>query len=154
MFMETLRLPATMESLEIFRLFVLGQLRQLNMAQELVFKVELVLEEVLANVIHYAYPKEAGEVEVGCVVKDKDKFCFCVTDWGIPFNPLDCPDPELSQDLAARHVGGLGIYLVRHLVDDLCYHRQEGGNVLTFCFHLHSISHPWPSKPAQQDHDE
>ena len=147
-------MPATMESLEIFRLFVLGKLRQLNMVQELVFKVELVLEEVLTNVIHYAYPEEAGEVEVGCTIEGNEKFCFCVIDWGIPFNPLERPDPELSEDLSARHVGGLGIYLVRHLVDELGYHRQEGGNVLTFCFHLQSISHQEPSKPPQQYHDK
>jgi serine/threonine-protein kinase RsbW len=152
--METLRLPATKESLEIFRLFVLGKLRQLNMVQELVFKVELVLEEVLTNVIHYAYPEAAGEVEVGCTIEANEKFCFCVTDWGIPFNPIERPDPDLCKDLSARHVGGLGIYLVRHLVDELCYHRQEGGNMLTFCFHLPSISHQGPWKPPQQYHDE
>ena len=134
--METLRLPATMESLEIFRLFVLGRLRQLNIAQDLVFKVELVLEEVLTNVIHYSYPEESGEVEVGCAIEGNEKFCFCVTDWGIPFNPLERQDPELCEDICERHVGGLGIYLVRHLVDELCYHRQEGGNTLTFCFRL------------------
>ena len=134
--METLRLPATMESLEIFRLFVLGRLRQLNIAQDLVFKVELVLEEVLTNVIHYSYPEEPGEVEVGCAIEGNEKFCFCVTDWGIPFNPLERQDPELCEDICERHVGGLGIYLVRHLVDELCYHRQDGGNTLTFCFRL------------------
>ena len=134
--METLRLPATMESLEIFRLFVLGRLRQLNIAQDLVFKVELVLEEVLTNVIHYSYTEEPGEVEVGCAIEGNEKFCFCVTDWGIPFNPLERQDPELCEDICERHVGGLGIYLVRHLVDELCYHRQEGGNTLTFCFRL------------------
>jgi serine/threonine-protein kinase RsbW len=135
--METLRLPATMESLEVFRLFVLGKLRQLNIVQELVFKVELVLEEVLTNVIHYAYPEGAGDVEVGCAIEGDEKFCFCVTDWGIPFNPLERPDPELGEDISDRQVGGLGIYLVRHLVDQLHYHRQEGGNTLTFCFRLH-----------------
>jgi len=111
----------------------------LNIVQELVFKVELVLEEVLTNVIHYSYPEETGEVEVGCAIEGNEKFCFCVTDWGIAFNPLERPDPELCEDVSERHVGGLGIYLVRHLVDELCYHRQEGGNTLTFCFRLHGV---------------
>jgi serine/threonine-protein kinase RsbW len=152
--METLRLPARMESLEIFRLFVLGKLRQFNLSQELVFKVELVLEEVLTNVIHYAYPEEAGEVEVGCAIEGHDKFCFCVTDWGIPFNPLERPDPELCEDLTERHVGGLGIYLVRHLADQLRYRRQEGGNLLTFCFDLQPISPQGPWKPTRQYHEK
>jgi serine/threonine-protein kinase RsbW len=132
--METLLLPATMESLEICRLFVMGKLQQLHVVQELEFKVELVLEEVLTNVIHYAYPEEAGEMEVACTIEDDQNFCFRVTDWGIPFNPLERPDPELSEDISERQVGGLGIYLVRHLVDDLSYERQEGKNTLIFCF--------------------
>jgi serine/threonine-protein kinase RsbW len=134
--METLLLPATMESLDICRLFVMGKLQQLHVDQELEFKVELVLEEVLTNVIHYAYPEEAGEMEVACSTDDKHRFCFIVTDWGIPFNPLERPDPELSQDISERQVGGLGIYLVRHLVDELSYQRNEGKNTLTFCFRL------------------
>jgi serine/threonine-protein kinase RsbW len=134
--METLRLPATIETLEIVRLFVLGKLKQLSIGQELLFKVELVLEEVLANVVHYAYPEQAGDVEVGCAIEDGKKFCFYVTDWGIPFNPLERPDPNLCEDISERQVGGLGIYLVRHLANELSYHREEGGNTLTFCFHL------------------
>jgi len=134
--METLLLPATMKSLETCRLFVLGKLQQLDVVQEIEFKVELVLEEVLTNVIHYAYPEEAGDMEVGCAIEDNQNFCFKVTDWGIPFNPLERPDPELSEDISERQVGGLGIYLVRHLVDEILYQRQEGKNTLTFCFRL------------------
>jgi serine/threonine-protein kinase RsbW len=144
--METMRLPATMDSLEIFRLFVLGKLRQLNIVQEFVFKVELVLEEVLTNVIHYGYPGKGVEVEVGCGMEDNGRFCFYVTDWGIPFNPLERADPELSEDISERQVGGLGIYLVRHLVDELSYQRQEGGNTLTFCFHLPEIPSDTPGQ--------
>ncbi len=134
--METLLLPATMESLEICRMFVLGKLQELSVVQELEFKVELVLEEVLTNVIHYAYPEEPGEMEVTCTIEDNQDFCFRVTDWGIPFNPLERPDPELSQDVSERQVGGLGIYLVRHLVDELSYQREGNRNTLTFCFRL------------------
>jgi serine/threonine-protein kinase RsbW len=134
--METLRLPATMESLEVFRLFVLGKLKQLSLAEELEFKVELVLEEVLANVVHYGYPEKAGEMEVACAIEDNERFCFSVTDWGIPFNPIERPDPNLCEDISERQVGGLGIYLVRHLVDQLTYQRREGGNILTFCFRI------------------
>jgi len=134
--METILLPASMESLEICRSFVMGKLQQLHVGQELEFKVELVLEEVLTNVIHYAYPEEAGEMEVVCTIGDNQDFCFRVTDWGIPFNPLERPDPELSQDISERQIGGLGIYLVRHLVDELSYERHEGKNTLTFCFRL------------------
>jgi anti-sigma regulatory factor (Ser/Thr protein kinase) len=134
--METLRLPATMESLETFRQFVLERLQPLSTAKELVFKVELVLEEALTNVIHYAYPEAAGEMEVGIVIEADQRFCFCVKDWGIPFNPIERPNPDMSEEVSERQVGGLGVYLIRHLVDDLNYQWQNGGNILTFCFYL------------------
>lgn len=137
--METLRLPATMESLEPFRQFVLERLQQLNMVQEVVFKIELVLEEVLTNVVHYAYPEATGEMEVGCALEDNKRFCLCVKDWGLPFNPLKRPDPEMSEEISERQVGGLGIYLIRHLVDELQYQWQEGENLMTFCFHLSKV---------------
>ena len=137
--METLRLPATKESLEPFRRFVLGRLQQLNMVQEVVFKIELVLEEALTNVVHYAYPEGAGEMEVGCSLEDHKRFCLCVKDWGLRFNPLERPDPEMSEEISERQVGGLGIYLIRHLVDELQYQWQEGENLMTFCFHLSKV---------------
>jgi len=148
--METLRLPATMESLESFRQFVLGNLQQLNVVQEVIFKIELVLEEALTNVVHYAYPEAAGEMEVRCSVEDSGRFCLCVMDWGVPFNPLERPDPNMSAEISERQVGGLGIYLIRHLVDDLHYRRREGGNELTFCFGLQVQDVSSPDGPELQ----
>jgi serine/threonine-protein kinase RsbW len=144
--METLRLPATKESLENFRLFVLGRLQPLNLVEELVFKVELVLEEALTNVIHYAYPEAVGEMEVEIVLEAGKRFCLCVKDWGVPFNPLERPNPNMCEEVSERQVGGLGIYLIRHLVDELDYHWQEGGgNTLTFCFYLPEAQRLTPS---------
>jgi len=132
--METLRLPATMESLESFRLFVLERLHPLEPTAEMVFKVELVLEEVLTNVIHYAYPETPGEVEVGVALEPRRKLSVRVKDWGVPFNPLERPDPNLSEEVSERPVGGLGIHLIRHLVAELAYQWREGANTLAFSF--------------------
>lgn len=134
--METLRLPATLESLERFRLFVRERLQPLQPIEKVVFRVELVLEEALTNVMHYAYPEATGEVEVGIALTTGKGFCLYVKDWGLPFNPLERPNPNMSEEVSERQVGGLGIYLIRHLVDKLDYQRQEGTNTLTFCFRL------------------
>jgi serine/threonine-protein kinase RsbW len=75
-------------------------------------------------------------MEVGYALEDNKRFCLCVKDWGLPFNPLERPDPEMCEEISERQVGGLGIYLIRHLVDELQYQRQEGGNLMTFCFRL------------------
>jgi len=134
--MYTLRLPAKLESLETVRSFVLQTIKDWNITQEIVSKIELVLEEVLTNIINYAYPTGEGDVEVQCTLMNKDKLCFVIQDWGNPFNPLTENSPDLSTDLFERKIGGLGIFLVRKMVDELDYQREEGKNILKLCMKI------------------
>ena len=134
--MHTLRLPAKLESVEIVRSFVLQTIKDLNITPEIVSKIELVLEEVLTNVIKYAYPTREGDVEVQCTLLNKDKLCFVIQDWGNPFNPLTKNSPDLSTDLFEREIGGLGIFLVRKMVDKLDYQHVEGKNILKLCMKI------------------
>jgi len=117
--MDNLRLPAKLESLETFRSFVLQTIKDWHITQEMVSRIELVLEEVLTNIINYAYPTQEGDVEVKCTRLNKDKLCFVIQDWGHPFNPLTENSPNLSGDLFERRIGGLGIFLIRKMVDEL-----------------------------------
>jgi serine/threonine-protein kinase RsbW len=134
--MYTLRLPAKLESLETFRSFVLQTIKDWNITQTIVPKIELVLEEVLTNIIKYAYPTGEGDVEVKCTLLNKDKLCFVIQDWGNPFNPLMKNSPDLSTDLFERRIGGLGIFLVRTMVDELDYQHEEGKNILKLCMKI------------------
>jgi anti-sigma regulatory factor (Ser/Thr protein kinase) len=134
--MYTLRLPAKLESLETFRSFVLQTIKDWNITQTIVPKIELVLEEVLTNIINYAYPTGEGDVEVKCTLLNKDKLCFVIQDWGNPFNPLMKNSPDLSADLFERRIGGLGIFLVRTMVDELDYRHEEGTNILKLCMKI------------------
>jgi len=141
--MNTLRLPAELESLESFRLFVLERVERLELPPEALMKLELVLEELLINVIHYAYPEGKGEMMVGCALEDRENLRITITDWGAPFDPLSREDPNLSQNLEERQVGGLGIFLVRQMVDELHYQRCDDRNVLTLLFK--SLRSPQPA---------
>ena len=132
--MPTLRLPASMESFESFRSFVLRELASEKGLDGLVPQVDLILEEVLVNAINYAYPPGKGEIEVECLAEGPERFRLTVRDWGTPFNPLDRPDPDLSADIADRQVGGLGIYLVKQMASRLTYEYRDGGNTLTIWF--------------------
>lgn len=133
--MKSLRLPAKIESLEAFRAFVDERLEQIEVPQELQFKIELVLEEILTNVVHYAYPGQPGDIEVGCSIEGQ-RLEFLIQDWGVPFNPLERAEPDLTSNLSDRQVGGLGIFLIRHMVDDLTYRRQDDRNTLRFSFSI------------------
>jgi anti-sigma regulatory factor (Ser/Thr protein kinase) len=132
--MPRLCLPASMESFESFRSFVLQELERGNGLEELLPQVDLVMEEVLVNVINYAYPKGEGKIEVACLAEGPGRFRVTVRDWGVPFNPLDQATPDLSADISSRQVGGLGIYLVKQMARRLTYEYRDGGNVLTVWF--------------------
>ena len=131
--MDTLRLPAIMENVEVFRSFVIEWMENFHSRRENIHLVELGLEELLTNVVKYAYPLGQGDMEVECCVVEKGMFCLSIKDWGLPFNPLLQEDPDLSEDLSHRKVGGLGIYLVRKMFDRVSYEHKDGGNVITLC---------------------
>lgn len=132
--MDHLRLPATMSSLETFRNFVLSAMERWNLEKSLMPKVELVLEEVLANIIHYAYPETRGDMEVSCFLDAGGGLRIVVQDWGSPFDPSSREDPDVHKDLLERPVGGLGIFLVKRMVGEMRYERRDEKNILVLCF--------------------
>lgn len=132
--MNRLRLPARMESLETFRSFVIQSMKQWDREESLVRKAELVLEEVLTNIVKYAYPGLPGEIEVACFMDAQGRFCMEVQDWGNPFNPNALENPEVSGNLMDRPIGGLGVYLVKQMVKEMHYKRQDARNILELRF--------------------
>jgi len=132
--MDTLRLPATADSLEAFRAFVDGRAAAAGVPDELVPKVELVLEEVLTNHARHAYHQGQGVSEVTCVQPEPGVFCMQFVDRGSPFDPLELPLPELSGDLARQPVGGMGLALVRRFATRVEYLRTTDLNILTVWF--------------------
>ncbi len=134
--MDTLRLPARIESLEPFRSYVVKKVAQVGASQDAIFKIELILEELLTNIIKYAYRKGSeGDIEIGCSIDD-NKLCISIGDWGCPFDPLSKIEPDICQDVSDRNVGGLGIFLARKFMSELKYERDSGKNLLMFCFEL------------------
>ena len=95
------------------------------------FKVNLALEELVLNVITHGRPEGPVEVEV-TVTSSHDLITVRISDNGEAFNPLpDAPEPEVESSVADREVGGLGIHLVRTMMDDMRYRRELGRNLLT-----------------------
>ncbi|MBR5687453.1 MAG: SpoIIE family protein phosphatase [Prevotella sp.] len=94
--------------------------------------VDLALEEVVVNVINYAYPRQRrGHIEV-TTWGDDGCLCLSVKDSGVPFDPTSAGEVNVDVPLEERAIGGLGIHLVRQLMDELSYERTaDGYNVLT-----------------------
>jgi anti-sigma regulatory factor (Ser/Thr protein kinase) len=95
-------------------------------------QIEISLEEMFVNIAHYAYPDGDGWAEVHVRVTDKDAEITLV-DGGIPYNPLDKEDPDVTLSAEDRQVGGLGIFMVKKQMDEVRYEYRDGQNRLTLC---------------------
>ena len=101
-----------------------------HLPPNLVFELNLALEEILTNVISYGYD-DSDEHEILIRLSCKgEEITAEVEDDGRPFNPLEAAEPDTDKPLEERSVGGLGIHLVRKLMDDVEYKRQQGKNLL------------------------
>lgn len=104
---------------------------EIDLDQSLAMSMNLALEEAVTNVILYAYPAGAdGIVDIEAVYSEAS-IKFIVTDNGIAFDPTKVPEANVNAGLEERGVGGLGIFLVRSLMDSVSYERTEGYNILT-----------------------
>ena len=102
-----------------------------RLGQSLAMSLNLALEEAVTNVILYAYPNGAdGLVDVEAILKEHS-IEFIITDSGVPFDPTAAPEADVTLSIDERPIGGLGIYLVRQLMDELRYQRVDGKNVLS-----------------------
>lgn len=127
------KLILTNEIVEINKLAIfveeLGE--ELNLAPDLVFNLNLVLEEAVSNVILYAYPEEEHQEIVLTANKSDKNLIFVLTDSGKEFNPTQVPDADVTLSAEDRQIGGLGIFLIRRIMDKVEYQRIDGKNVLT-----------------------
>ena len=111
--------------------FIQGISVEANLDHPVAMSINLALEEAVSNVMLYAYPAgRDGRVDVGAQILE-DCLTFTVSDSGKPFDPTAAADPDLDQDLTERPIGGLGIYLVKRIMDRVTYTRTDGKNILT-----------------------
>ena len=94
-----------------------------------IIMINTALEEVFVNVAKYAY-EDTGEVEV-TLSNDKNKVTFTFRDSGKPFNPLEKEDPNITAGSEEREIGGLGIYMVKNIMDETSYEYKDNHNILT-----------------------
>ncbi|MBQ4022038.1 MAG: SpoIIE family protein phosphatase, partial [Bacteroidales bacterium] len=102
-----------------------------NLDQGTAMSLNLALEEAVTNVIQYAYPEGSdGLVDVEAVLRE-GQLEFIISDSGKPFDPTAKPEVDITAGVEERPIGGLGIHLVKHIMDSVSYRREEGKNVLT-----------------------
>lgn len=102
------------------------------------YALSLAFEELLTNVVNHGYAgRDAGGERMTVELRrDGERLHARIEDGGAAFDPTAAPEVDTEQDIDERRIGGLGIHLVRTLVDELAYRRQDGRNILTFSLSL------------------
>ena len=96
----------------------------------LAYTFRLACEEIIVNIISYAYPVGVeGYIRID-VIETQGELCIEIEDGGIPFNPVEKEEPDITLKLEEREIGGLGIFLVLRLMDVVEYRREGGQNKL------------------------
>lgn len=105
---------------------------ELSLAHETVASLNLALEEAMVNSIQYAYPSP-GEGEISLDAHwdaSTGNLQFTLTDSGTPFDPTTIPEADITLSVEERPIGGLGIFLIRQIMDEVSYRYEEERNVL------------------------
>ena len=96
-------------------------------------KLDMTSEEIFANITFYAYPETNGMINVS-IDNSNGEITLKFEDEGIPYNPLEKPDPDITLPPEERPLGGLGIFMVKEMAKDITYQRIENKNILTIKF--------------------
>ena len=104
---------------------------EFGLTPDVVFNLNLVLEEAVVNVINYAYPKEDHQLIYLSAKLQDGTIILVLTDTGKEFDPTMAPEADITLSADEREIGGLGIFLIRQIMNEVKYERIDGKNVLT-----------------------
>lgn len=127
--MKELTIEATLDRLDDVLAFVGDELENGGCDMKTQTQINIVVEEIFVNIAHYAYNPEVGGTTVRISVEDEIKIVF--EDKGKPYNPLEKKDPDITKPAEEREIGGLGIFMVKKIMDSVTYRNEDGKNILS-----------------------
>ena len=125
-----LRIPAKLEGMDVILSFVSFLLDTNGCTPKARTQMRMAVEELYVNVTLYAYPSKDGWAEIRGSVENGTA-TFRLIDGGTPFDPLAKADPDTMLSGEEREIGGLGIFMVKTMVDEVEYEYRDGCNRLT-----------------------
>jgi len=129
--MEVITVPAESAALETVNTFIQEKLESITCPKRTRMQMMLAVEEIFVNISSYAYHPEVGQAEVGVDIDgDPPTVTIRFLDQGRPFNPLEKPDADITLSAQEREIGGLGILLVKKIMDQVDYAYENGKNIL------------------------
>jgi serine/threonine-protein kinase RsbW len=129
---QTRTFPGQFNSLAKISEFVTRAAGAVGLSEDAVYAVEMAVDEACTNIIAHAYGGEGrGDIECTCQING-DKLTVTLRDRGGPFDPSRVPEPDVDAALQDRREGGLGLYLIRRLMDEVHFEfTPDSGNILT-----------------------
>ena len=104
--------------------------QKFGLSKKLIFEINLALDELFTNIISYGFQDDKEHVVRITLTPENDQLCLCIEDDGRPFNPIDFESPDVACSVEKCKIGGLGIHIMKKLMDDICYERCDDKNVL------------------------
>jgi serine/threonine-protein kinase RsbW len=111
------------ENLEAF-----GQ--KFGFSKKLIFEINLALDELFTNIISYGFRDDKEHIIKVTLTPENDQLFLCIEDDGQPFNPIEFETPDVACSVEECKIGGLGIHIMKKLMDEVCYERCDDKNVL------------------------
>src|SRR5262245_49044550 len=105
--------------------------KEIELSEDIDFTLQLVAEELISNIVLYAYPEPGRHIISFDLEVGTENIFVRVQDDGIPFNLLEQSPPKKPESFDELKVGGLGIHLVRQMMDEITYRREDGHNTVT-----------------------
>ena len=135
--MQELIVEAKVENLDQVNDFINHSISEIDCSKKAMMQLGVIVEEIFVNIASYAYPNAIGFATVQLEVKtNPPSITLVFIDSGIQNNPLSRKDPNLNVSVDEREVGGLGIYLVKNMVEEISYKYADGQNILSLTKNL------------------
>lgn len=127
---EEINVRATVDAIEQVAIFLETSLEKADISMIDSSRIQLAVEEAVTNVVTHGYEGDGGEVTVRCLI-DGDLITITIMDSGYPFDPTTIPPADVTADIDHRNIGGLGVHLIRSVMDEVSYQRSGDKNQLT-----------------------
>lgn len=128
--MKKITVAAVIEQMDNIQNFISAELESVDCPVKVRTQISIAIDEIISNIVYYAYPDSSGNVEVSCDVS-AEHVTLIIEDSGIPYDPLEKDDPNVMLSAEERNIGGLGIFMVKKTMDEIYYEYKDEKNIIT-----------------------
>ena len=128
--MIEMTIEALLDNFTKVQTFIDSRLEELGCSNKAKFQINVAVEEIFVNIANYAYEPNTGMATIQ-IIDSEDTVIITFIDSGKPYNPLETPAPDITLPPEERSIGGLGIFMVKKITDDMKYEYMDNKNILS-----------------------